>query len=270
MRCLSKDPAGRFARATDLAVALERSLIDEAATVAAMGATGALTRSSPDGETRPSPTARGAVIEADVTSPEDVTFRPVVHDRRPYAVAALLLLLLLLFGGWWSIRGRTDGDPELALRDGGATTTGHAIRPRRPTPVEPVVTPPPLDAAPSHATAPDVAPVDAAVAVVEADAGSAPARSDARPVAPVDHYRTALAAYNAGNYRLAQVEAERAVEARQGGANGLNAREALCVVVNQAPRGADARNKACRYLVASSGCESAAHTTCCAACGQGQ
>jgi serine/threonine-protein kinase len=288
MRCLSKDPAGRFARATDLAVALERSLIDEAATVAAMGATGALTRSSPDGETRPSPTARGAVIEADVTSPEDVTFRPVVHDRRPYAVAALLLLLLLLFGGWWSIRGRTDGDPELALRDGGATTTGHAIRPRRPTPVEPVVAPPPPDAAPSHATAPDVAPVDAAVAVVEADAGSAPARSDARPVAPVDHYRTALAAYNAGNYRLAQVEAERAVEARQGGANGLNARvlfgrallgignqhrrawEALCVVVNQAPRGADARNKACRYLVASSGCESAAHTTCCAACGQGQ
>ena len=44
--------------------------------------------------------------------------------------------------------------------------------------------------------------------------------------------------------------------------------EALCVVVNQAPRGADARNKACRYLVASAGCQSAAHTACCAACGQ--
>ena len=150
-----------------------------------------------------------------------------------------------------------------------------------------MVTPPPIEPPPPPVVAADAPAVDAAVVVAspEVDGGARPA---VRPVTagPVDHYRSALAAYNAGNYRLAQVEAERAVEARQGGANGLNARvlfgraligignqhrrawEALCVVVNQAPHGADARNKACRYLVASAGCQSAAHTACCAACGQ--
>jgi len=286
LRCLAKDPAQRFPRAVDLASALERCLVDEAATVAALGATGGLTRSSPDGETRPSPSARGAVMEADLASPEDVTFRPVIHSRRPYAVAALVLLLfLLLSGGWWIRTSAVDGDGALTRRDAGAATTPHALQPRR-LPLVPVVTPPPIEPAPPRVATVDAPAVDAAVVVAVAPEADGGARPIVRPAAPADHYRSALAAYNAGNYRLAQVEAERAVEARQGGANGLNARvlfgraligignqhrrawEALCVVVNQAPRGADARNKACRYLVASAGCQSAALTACCAACGQ--
>ncbi|MFO0604161.1 MAG: serine/threonine-protein kinase [Polyangiales bacterium] len=174
MRCLAKDPAERFASANELAAALERCLVDEAATLAAVGA---LARSSPDGATRPSPAARGAV-DGD-TSPEDVTLPPPARpDRRPYAVF-LLLFLLVFFGGWWvASRGPRD-DGALATRDGGPSTTRHAIRPdaRRATGV---VTPPPLaDAAPAVVAPPpadaDAAPAaeDAAVAVVPADAGGA-------------------------------------------------------------------------------------------------
>jgi serine/threonine-protein kinase len=289
MRCLQKDPAQRFANATELADVLERCLRDEAGVLAAIGA------HDPGGANKMlrSPAALRSATMGDA-GPEDDTLRSPARDRRPYVLVALVLLLLF-FGGWWfAVRG-VRKESDRATRDGRASTTEHAIRVNTHRDTNVVIPPPLVDATlAAGASAPSHSPRDASRSEGEARVASSSTVANSqqrethvtvRSAPETDHYRAAMAAFNAGNYQVARREAEVAIGLRQGGANGLNARmllarsllpmgnqhrrawESLCVIVSQARPGSSLFRDACSRLRSSAGCPSGG-ATCCAACGQ--
>ena len=273
MRCLAKDPNARYANANDLADALDRCLKE-----GAHEGIVALTRSSPDQETRPSPIAR---LE-DVTVDEPA--RPIVERRGAWLVAAALLLLLGVVGGV-ALRGRRDGDNQARVLDGGAATRTdvHANTP----PIPAVPAPPEIN--PIHVAREDrdaaLAAPDAALAV----APPTPRHADAGDRPSVDSFRLASEAFIHGNYPLAAAQADLAIQHRQGGHNGQNARillgqvllaqggsharafDVLCTAVGLSSAGSGPRRSACRKIRAASGCPRPGQTsdlvaTCCDQC----
>jgi hypothetical protein len=273
MRCLAKDPNARYANANDLADALDRCLKD-----GAQEGMVALTRSSPDQETRPSPVAR--VDDATIDEPA----RPIVERRRAWLVAAALLLLLGVVGGI-ALRGRRDGDNQARVIDGGASTRTdvHANTP----PIPAVPAPPEIN--PIHVAREDrdaaLAAPDAALAV----APPTPRHADAGDRPSIDSFRLASEAFIHGNYPLAAAQADLAIQHRQGGHNGQNARillgqvllaqggsharafDVLCTAVGLSSAGSGPRRSACRKIRAASGCPRPGQTsdlvaTCCDQC----
>jgi eukaryotic-like serine/threonine-protein kinase len=278
LRCLSKDPNGRYATATDLADALERCLGEEAA-LAAVVTAGIVPRVPADQETRQSPAAR-TWDEADALEGKRP---PIVESRRNWV--AIALVLLLIFGySWFAFLRPKDRGGELAQgSDAGATTHTdvRAVTPRIPS----VPTPP---AVPPARVIDET--LDAAVVAQAEDASTTPRVGPAaRPSAPTDYFRLAKEAYNHQNFPVAASQAELAIAARQGGFGGQNARvllgqillaqggthrrafDVLCLVVNGTPASSDPHRSACRKLRAASGCPGPGQSsdlvaTCCDRC----
>ena len=281
MRCLAKDPAARYASASELADALERCLSDDAAALASAVAVGAVPiKASPDHETRPQPVARVSTEEVDLTAVNP----PLVGSRRNWV--AIAIVLLLIFGySWFAFFRKPEGDRQVAQgRDAGSETRTdvRAVTP----PIPPVPAPPVVP--PARAVDETL---DASVVVASTDASMSPSRDASVAQAPRDFYREAQRELSKGNYPVAMDYAERAISERQGGYHGHNARlilatalirlgghhsrafDVLCQVINDPTLSptSEPRRSACRKIDSASGCSrngrtSSLEATCCARC----